>query len=36
MVGPVIEEVAADNVGKAKVGKCNVDENQEAAARSES
>jgi len=31
--GPIVENVAAKMVGKAKVGKCNVDEEQELAAR---
>ena len=31
--GPIIENVAAKMDGKAKVGKCNVDEEQELAAR---
>jgi thioredoxin 1 len=33
MVGPIVEELAADNQGKVKIGKCNVDENQDAAVR---
>jgi thioredoxin 1 len=32
-VGPIIEEVAADNAGKVVVGKCDVDKNQAAAAK---
>lgn len=33
MVGPVVESLAADNEGKIKVGKVNVDENQSLAAQ---
>ena len=33
MVGPVVESLAADNDGKLKVGKINVDENKELAAK---
>ena len=33
MVGPVIDEIADERVGKAKVGKVNVDDNQELAVR---
>ena len=32
-MGPVIEELAKDMEGKAKVGKCNVDENEETASK---
>ena len=33
MIGPIIEELAGDFDGKAKVGKVNVDNNQELAAK---
>ncbi len=33
MIGPVIEELAGDYAGKAKVGKVNVDDNQQLAAQ---
>jgi thioredoxin 1 len=33
IIGPVIEEIAADFAGKAKVGKVNVDDNQALASR---
>jgi thioredoxin 1 len=29
MIGPVVEEVAAEYEGKATIGKCNVDDNSE-------
>lgn len=32
-MGPVIKELAKDMEGKAKVGKCNVDENEETASK---
>jgi thioredoxin 1 len=32
-VGPIIEELAADNAGKIKVGKCDVDQNQQSATK---
>ena len=32
MQGPIVEELAAQYAGKAKVGKCNVDANQDTAA----
>ncbi len=33
LIGPIIDEMADERVGKAKVGKINVDENQQLAAR---
>lgn len=33
LIGPVIDEIANERVGKAKVGKVNVDESQQLAAR---
>ena len=33
MIGPIIEELAAENAGSAKVGKVNIDDNPEAAAK---
>jgi thioredoxin 1 len=33
MVGPVIAELARDYKGKAKIGKCNVDESQDCAVK---
>ncbi len=33
MLGPIIEELGNENEGKATVGKLNVDENQESAAK---
>lgn len=33
MIGPVVEQIAEANAGKLKVGKVNVDEQQELAAR---
>ena len=33
MIGPIIEELSGDFAGKAKVGKVNVDDNQELAAK---
>jgi len=32
-IAPIIEQLAADNAGKLKVGKVNVDDNQQVAAR---
>ena len=32
-MGPVIEELVKDMEGKAKIGKCNVDENEETASK---
>ena len=33
MLGPVVEELAAEMAGKVKFGKCNVDENQDVAGK---
>ena len=33
MMGPIIEELAKEVEGKAKIGKCNVDENQNTASQ---
>jgi len=33
LIGPVIDEIATERAGKAKIGKVNVDENQQLAAK---